>query len=173
MAETLLKADAFDGWHQLWAKRAAWTFEEFRDAMIGEYLPPGIQNSRDTAFYRTGYDLTFPKLEVIQQFRRELLYCRHLCTDDASRIRILSMRLSPEILLHLSTSDFLTLRAFQRAMTLYDEQMRRSAAISAQLRDEKRQRIELSAAPVAPPPPAPVPSSRPLPPQQSQFQSGP
>ena len=47
------------------AERVAWTFEEFRVAMIGEYLPPGIQNSRDTTFYTTGYDPTFPIPEVI------------------------------------------------------------------------------------------------------------
>ena len=80
--------------------------------MIGKYLPPGIQNSRDTAFYTTGYDPAIPIPEVIQQFKRELLYYRHLCTDDASRIRILSMRLSPTILLHLSTIEFPMLKAF-------------------------------------------------------------
>ena len=53
------------------------------------------------------------------------------------------MRLSPEILLHLSTSDFPTLKVFQRAVTLYDEQMRRSALISAPSRDGKCQRMDV------------------------------
>ena len=112
LAETLLKADTFNWWHQLRAERVAWTFEEFRASMIRKYLPPGIRNSWDTAFYMIGYDPAIPVPEVIQQFKRELLYCRHLCTEDASRIRILPMRLSPAILLHLSTTEFPTLRAF-------------------------------------------------------------
>ena len=45
LAETCLKGDAFDEWHSRRIERPAWTFEEFYDLMIREYLSPGIQIS--------------------------------------------------------------------------------------------------------------------------------
>ena len=129
-AETLLKGDAFDGWHALRAERETWTYEEFWDAMMGEYCSPGLRTSRETAFFTTGYDSSIPVAEVIQQFKRELLYCRHLRIDETSLIGILSRRLAPEILFHLSTTEFTSLRAFQRAVILYDDQRQRIAASS-------------------------------------------
>ena len=124
-AETLLKGDAFHGWHSLRAERETWTYEEFRDAMMGEYCSSGLWTSRETVFLTTGYDSTIPVAEVIRRFKRELLYCRHLRIDETSLIDILSRRLAPEILLHLSTTEFTSLRAFQRAVILYDDQRKR------------------------------------------------
>ena len=112
LTETCLKGDAFDEWHSMRSERPTWTFEEFHDLMIREYLPPGIQISRDTIFYTTRYDSTLPVAAVIAQFKREMRYCRHLCHDQASLIRIFSMRLAPEILLHLSTIVYPTLSEF-------------------------------------------------------------
>ena len=148
LAETLFKEDAFDGWHTLRAERESWTYEEFRVAMMSEFCQENVQISRDIAFYTTSYDPDIPVAEVIQQFKRELLYCRRLCSDETALIRILSMRLDPAILLHLSTFEFPTWRAFARAVTAYDDQRRRSAAMFVPLRNGKHQRIESFTTPV-------------------------
>ena len=65
LAKTCLKGDAFDEWHSQRSERPTWTFEEFHNLMIREYLSLGIQISRDTAFYTTGYDSTLPVAAVI------------------------------------------------------------------------------------------------------------
>ena len=89
--ETLLKGDAFDGCHALRAEREreTWTYEELWDAMMGEYCSPGLWISRETAFLTTSYDFSIPVAEVIQQFKRELLYYRYLRIDETSLIGIL------------------------------------------------------------------------------------
>ena len=51
--------------------------------MIREYLPSGIQRTRETAFYTTGYDETLSIADVIAQFKREMRVCRHMCHDEA------------------------------------------------------------------------------------------
>ena len=127
MVETLLTDDAFEGWHALRAKRETWTYEEFRAAMLSKYCPPGLQTYREIAFHTTGYYPSIPVAEVIQHFRRELMYCRHLCREEATLILIFSQRLDPAILLHLSTTEFNSLQAFQRVVTLYDDQVQRTA----------------------------------------------
>ena len=88
MAETLLKVDAFEGWNAMRAERATWTYEEFRAAILSEFLATGIQASRDVAFYSTPYDPAILVAEVIQQLKREMLYCRHMCRDEVSLIRL-------------------------------------------------------------------------------------
>ena len=65
LTETCLKGDAFDEWHARRAKRLLWTFEEFHDLMIREYLSLGIQTTRDTTFYTTGHDATLSVAAVI------------------------------------------------------------------------------------------------------------
>ena len=80
--------------------------------MIREYLSLGIQTTRDTTFYTTGHYATLSIAAVIAQFKKEMQYCRHLCHDQASLIRVFSLRVSPEILLHLSTTEYPTLSVF-------------------------------------------------------------
>ena len=91
--------------------------------MMGEYSLLGLRTSKEVAFHTTSYDPTILVAEVIQQFWRELIYCRHLCREETTLIQIFSKRLDPAILLHLSTMEFTSLRAFQRVVTLYDDQM--------------------------------------------------
>ena len=104
---------------------------------MAEYCPSSLQITREIAFYTTTYDPAILVVEVIQQFKKKLLYCRHLCSDDTSLIRVLSMRLAHAVLLHLSTTEFTSLSAFLRAVTLYDEQRRRSIEISVPPGDGK------------------------------------
>ena len=71
------------------------------------------------------------------------------------------MRLAPEILLHLSTTVYPTLSEFQRAVTMYDNQLQRTAALSFPLREGKRQRYVSPTEPIVPAPPAPIYPPRP------------
>ena len=65
LVETCLKGDAFDEWHARRAERLLWTFEEFHDLIIREYLPPGIQSTQHMTFYTTGHDATLSVAAVI------------------------------------------------------------------------------------------------------------
>ena len=103
LAAGLLRRDVFDSWTIRKVDQPEWTYADFKAAMLREYNPPGIQMARETTFYRGAFDRSTPISEVVRQFKRELVYCSHLCPTDESRIRLLSMRLSPEVLLHTST----------------------------------------------------------------------
>ena len=112
LAAGLLRRDAFDSWTIRRADRTEWTYADLKGAMLMEYSPPGIQMSRETTFYRGTYDRSIPISEVVRQFKRELVYCSHLCPTNESRIRLLSMRLSPEVLLHASSLGAVTFERF-------------------------------------------------------------
>lgn len=103
LAETLLCDDAFDRWDSLRKEHDTWTFAKFRYAMMVEYCLDNLQVSRQIAFYTTMYDPYIHVDGIIQQFRRELMYCRGLCTSEVVFIPILSMKLDPLIVHHLST----------------------------------------------------------------------
>ena len=102
LAAGLLRKDAFDSWAIHKTDRSEWSYADFKGVMLREYSPPGIQMARETTFYRGAFDRSVPISEVVRQFKRELVYCSHLCPTDESCIRLLSMRLSPEVLLHTS-----------------------------------------------------------------------
>ena len=128
LAAGQLRDDAFDRWSVYKAERADWTYDEFRSLMLREYSPPGLQTAREVAFYRGSYDETLSVAEVVRQFKKELVYCGHLCQTDTSRIRLLSMRLSPAVLLHASSLGDVPFDRFLEVILRYDTQRLLSAA---------------------------------------------
>ena len=109
-----------------------------------EYSPPGIQIGRETTFYRGAYDRSIPISEVVRQFKRELVYCAHLCPTDESRIRLLSMRLSPEVLLHASSLGVVPFERFLEVVLMYEQQRLLSAVVyssSSSRQSGKRPRV--------------------------------
>ena len=131
LAAGLLRRDAFDSWTVRKAGRAEWTYLEFKGVMLREYSPPGVQTEREAAFYRGSYDRTTPVEEVVRQFKRELVYCSHLCPTDMSRIQLLSMRLSQEVLLHVSGLGDVTFDRFLEVVLRYERQRLRPAVGSS------------------------------------------
>ena len=144
LAAGQLRDDAFDRWSVYKIDRADWTYDEFRSLMLREYSPPGLQTAREVTFFRGSYDETLSVAEIIRQFKKELVYCGHLCQTDASRIRLLSMRLSPAVLLHASSLGDVTFDRFLEVILRYDAQRLLSAAAyqySHPPRGEKRPRV--------------------------------
>ena len=131
LAAGLLRRDAFDSWTVRKADQPEWTYADFKGAMLREYSPPGIQIARETTFYRGSYSRVTPIADVIRQFKRELVYCSHLCLTDESRIRLLSMRLSPEVLLHTSSLGAVSFERFLEVVQMYEQQRFLSAAVHA------------------------------------------
>ena len=109
--------------------------------MIEQYHPEGRQTTREKMFFTTTYDPIIPVPEVIQRFQRELTSCGHLCPSEEMRIRMLARRLDPAILHHLPSTEIMTLSAFVRVVTSYDDQRRRPSTISIPQRDKKHQRL--------------------------------
>ena len=99
--------------------------------MLREYSPPGVQTERESTFYRGSYDRTIPVEEVVRQFKRELVYCSHLCPTDESQIQLLSMRLSQEVLLHVSGLGEVSFDRFLEVVLRYVRQRLRPAAGSS------------------------------------------
>ena len=128
LAAGLLRRDAFDSWTVRKAARPEWTYSEFKGAMLREYSPPGVQTERESTFYRGSYDPAIPVEEVVRQFKRELVYCAHLCPTDESRIQLLSMRLSQEVRLHTSGLGEVTFDRFLEVVLRYERQRLRPAA---------------------------------------------
>ena len=128
LAAGLLRRDAFDSWTVRKAGRPEWTYSEFKGAMLREYSPPGVQTERESTFYSGSYDPTIPVEEVVRQFKRELVYCAHLCPTDASRIQLLTMRLSQEVRLHTSGLGDVTFDRFLEVVLRYERQRLRPAA---------------------------------------------
>ena len=90
--------------------------------MLRDFSPPGVQISREAAFYRGAYARSTPIAEVICQFQRELFYCSHLCPTDASRNWVLLRRLSPEIVHHVSSLGAVSYEEFLEVVLRYERQ---------------------------------------------------
>ena len=122
LAIGLLREDALSSWMIRQGERPAWTYADFKGAMLRDFSPPGVQMSREATFLRGAYTRSTPIPEVIHQFQRELFYCSHLCPTDASRIWILLRRLSPEVLLHTSGLGDVSFDQFLEVVLSYDQQ---------------------------------------------------
>ena len=122
LAIGLLREDALSSWMIRQGERPAWSYADFKGAMLRDFSPPGVQISREAAFYRGAYVRSTPIPEVIHQFQRELFYCSHLCPTDASRIWALLRRLSPEVLLHTSSLGDVSFDQFGEVVLSLDRQ---------------------------------------------------
>ena len=128
LAIGLLREDALASWVIRQGERPAWTYGDFKGAMLRDFSPPGVQIARETTFYRGSYDRFTPTPEVFRQFQRELFYCSHLCPTDASRIWILMRRLSPAVVQHVSSLGAVSYEQFLEVVLSYERQCAPSAS---------------------------------------------
>ena len=112
LASSLLRGEAFDRWELLRGRPNVMTYEDFKKEMIREFCPESIRVARDIAFMTTGYDPTILVLEIVRQFKRELLLSGHLVPLEETRIHLLAMRLPPPIVIQLVTQSHTDLQAY-------------------------------------------------------------
>jgi hypothetical protein len=134
LAAGQLRGDAYDRWLVYCDGRTAWTYEEFRKLMLREYCPSGTQAAREVAFFSTRYDPRLSISEIVCQFKKELVYCGKVCNTDEMRIRMLSMRLPPDVLLISTSMEGMTYDRFLEMILRYDQQLRLTAATSSAFR---------------------------------------
>ena len=129
IAAGLLRETAFDRWTMLRGLRVDWAYADFKEKLILEFRPSSVMTDRESTFFTTLYDHRVPMSQVVDQFKRELVYCGHLCQNDEARIRILTLRLSPAILLHTSSLGRVSLDRFIEVILADHSQRLRSAAL--------------------------------------------
>ena len=78
----------------------------------------------------TTYDRTMSISEIVCQFKRELVTCGRVCQTDETRVRLLSMRLPPDVLQMSAAIPDLTYERLLDLALRFDQQRRLAASLA-------------------------------------------